>query len=72
MAGILAGLLVFFLTTGLDSRYLAVAPVLLIIALPILLQMGEEQRAEEVAVWVFSLLVVVAILQINEYRRSPS
>lgn len=58
-----------WLVFRLDSRIIAGVAIVFLVCIPILLSMGLETRAEEIAVYVYFLLVITVVLQIAEYIR---
>lgn len=62
---------IFWAVFRLDSRIIAAVTLLFLMVVPLFLLVGNQQRANQMAVYVFSLLVVTVALQTVELVTEP-
>lgn len=65
-------LFLLFLVYEWENRIIGVLALLALAACPALLSLGQNARAETMAVYAYYFLVMTVALQIAEYKRHPS
>ena len=67
----LISLFLVWLVFHFDSRIVAGVAIAFLVTIPILLSLGQDGQAEQIAVYAYFLLAITVALQIIEFKRTP-